>query len=310
MNLVKAMRAHLGMCFLIYDDPERRAMAALEAAVAGSGPLLELRLPDGEVDRVRACRDPGAIAAVRAAMAATTCVIADGHHRYETAVAFRRDTEAAGPARPGYRYRLASFVNVAEPGLTVLPTHRLIPHAPTSAAAGEGGGEALAALVRAAEPWFQVETLPASDTPPSVRLVELEADAAPGSFVVLGRGGAAARLRLRPNVDPDAVLCDVPAAVRRLDLTLLHALWLERGLGIRSGESEHALAYIRHPEDGLSRVAEGRFDALVLVRPTPVGEVIRVARAGATMPQKSTDFFPKLLSGLLMYDLEDGPPHA
>jgi len=303
MALVRAVRAHLGMCFLIYSDPERRAMRALDDAVrrAGRGPFLELRLPNGDVNRVHAVHDGAAIAAAREAMAGATCVIADGHHRYEMTVAFRREMEAAGETLPGYRYRLAALVNIDEPGLAVLPTHRLLP-------ASEGAPpRPLAEVVAAATPWFRVEPIALSGADPEALQADLERDPLPPArFVCVGRGRAAFRLTLRDDVDPDAPLAAVPASVRRLDLALLHGLWLERGLGIRAGESEHALAYIREPRDGVTRIEEGRAAALILVRPTPVAEVIRVARAGATMPQKSTDFYPKLLSGLLMYDLEDG----
>ncbi len=322
LALLKASRAHFGMVFLLYQDPEREALRAVERAIDRGSPLFDFRLPvDGIGHRVYAATDARAIEAVRAAIGPRTCVIADGHHRYETALAFRRETEAAGETGPGPRYRLAALVNSEEGGaggLTILPTHRLTPPVPVlPLSPGEGRGEGAAStadLSGTAAPYFDVSDIPAGADLVEV-LTALASDPEPfGQFAVAGPGGRFWRLRLKAGVDLDRELASLAPVVRRLDVAILHGLWLDRAFGHGQGHVHgvghghghgQGLGYVRDPGEGLAAVEAGKYAAMVLVRPTQVDQVIEVARQGAVMPQKSTDFYPKLLSGLVMNDVED-----
>jgi len=278
MALLESVRAHFGMCFLLYRDEGREVEGALAAADwPSAAPIAEFSLPDGTSHKLVGVEDPQALAAIRRAFAERTCTIADGHHRFETAVAFRRKHEAAGDMRPGFAYRTAAFVNVADPGLRILPTHRLLPK--------EIDVEAFA---KACAAWL---------TP-----VE---DAAQARFVVAGKGGLRRGFDLADHVDLARELPEVNQAVRGLDVTILHRLLLEKGLGIEAGSKEHLLGYCRWPEEGRAKIEAGAHGCMVELRPTSAADVLSVAAAGAVMPQKSTDFYPKLLSGLVINDIED-----
>jgi uncharacterized protein (DUF1015 family) len=287
LALLEAARAHFGMCFLLYRDGKRAAIGALEAAAAGRAPLAEFALPDGTTHRVIPVEDPGAIAAVRAVLRERTCVIADGHHRYETQVAFRREHEKKKDLRPAHRFRLAAFVEAEDPGLVILPTHRLLPRGVTPER-----------FLEAARPWLE----PLCDPSP---LVSIAGQDPPRVFAVHGPEGPPVYLRTRPLLDLERELPELPRPVRRLAVTILHRLVLERGLGIEAGSKEHALGYVRWPEEGLLEVRAGKYGSMVCLEATRVEDVIEAAESGAVMPQKSTDFYPKLLTGLLMNDIED-----
>lgn len=281
LALLEAARAHFGMCFLLYEDPSRRddpsrdLIAELGEMAAKAAPIADFALPDGTTHRVTPIEDEMAINDARRALSGTTCVIADGHHRYETQIAFRREHEERSDLRPAHRYRLAAFVEAGDPGLVILPTHRLLPK-----------GVDAARFAEAASPWLE----PA------------ERGAAP--FAVRDRAGERS-FRLRADLDLARELPDVPAVVRGLAVTVLHRLVLERGLGIEAGAKEHAVGYVRWPEEGREKLAAGAYGCMVQLEPTRVEDVIAVAEAGAVMPQKSTDFYPKLLTGLVMNDIED-----
>jgi uncharacterized protein (DUF1015 family) len=171
---------------------------------------------------------------------------------------------------------MAAFVDVAEPGLKILPTHRLLPKDVTADD-----------VLKAASKWF---------TPAPMK---------ESRFAVAYPDGSRMGLKLRPDVDLARELPDVPAAVRNLDVTLVHKLVIEGGLGIEAGSKEHALGYVRSLDDGAERLAAGFNGSMIVLKPTQVSDVLAVAGGGAVMPQKSTDFYPKLLSGLIMNDVED-----
>lgn len=320
LALLEAMRAHLDMVFLLYEDRAREAIRALAAAAANAAPIADFTVADPAVGpiahRLTPVEDRAAIAAARRALAGRTCTIADGHHRYETAIAFRREHERRGDARPGYAYRPAAFVEAGDPGLCILPTHRLLPK--------EVAPER---VLEAARPWFEVVDWTAWAARGGAG-AGASLDPVPGVLRVVAPGGRSWYLRRRPDLDLAGELPDVPAAVRGLDVTLLHKLILERGLGLDAGAKESApprsaaagpapagdparsdafsgLGYERWPEDGRAKLRAGAFGCMVELAPTRVKDVLAVARAGATMPQKSTDFYPKLLTGLIMHDVED-----
>jgi uncharacterized protein (DUF1015 family) len=275
MALLEAARAHFGMCFLLYEDGAGDVIRALAAAAADAPPVAAFGLADGTTHRIVPVEDPAAMRAARALLAEKTCTIADGHHRYETQIAFRRDHEKKGDLKPAHRYRLAAFVEASDPGLAILPTHRLLPK-----------GVDVARFAEAARPWLE------------------PAERGAARFSARDRAGGRS-FRLRPDLDLARELPDVPAAVRGLDVTILHKLVLERGLGIEAGAKEHAVGYVRWPEEGREKLAAGACGCMIELQPTRVEDVIAVAAAGAVMPQKSTDFYPKLLTGLVMNDIED-----
>jgi uncharacterized protein (DUF1015 family) len=304
MELLRHTRTHTGQLFMLYTDPQRRVDLALAAAATGPAPV-EARDEYDVIHRLWPIFDAGVITAVRNAMADQKLVIADGHHRYETAVAYRdqcRATAAKADRDAPYEKVMMTFFNTRSEGLLILPTHRVIAGVPGFAAAGfrrkmadvfdqqeftfPGGSQRAPAFEN-----FRRELAVRGSSVPAIGMY------AAGSFVLFS---------LKSAADLSALLPDVPDALRRLDVVLLHRLLLERGLGITPAAvaaGQH-LTYERDAALGLDAVDEGRAQACFLLNPIGVETTTEIALSGQVLPQKSTDFFPKLLSGITLYRME------
>jgi uncharacterized protein (DUF1015 family) len=292
LRLLEEVRTHLGFVFLLYEDPEQLVPQTLADAAAGHEPLFAFETADGIQHRLTRVEAPEALASVTEHMRERTCVIADGHHRYETAVNFRRRREEAGEATAGHRFRLCALVEVSDPGLVVLATHRVLPK------------PGLDSLLRGTVDIVRSRPIEAEPTAENLEaaLAGL-AEAGPGAFVATD-GQTAYELRLRDNVDLDAALAELVAPARTLDVAILHTLLLEQAMGIKTGNEGVKPFYTRTAAEAFERL-DDEYGLAILMRPTPARAVLEVAHAGGTMPQKSTDFYPKLPSGLVMHDVED-----
>ena len=249
LELLRAVRANLSPILLLYDDPSAAAERALEP-LAGGPPAIEVA-EEASTTCVWRIADPGAIAAVADALAARPLVIADGHHRYETALAFH-----AEDGREASRSTLAVLANTHGEGLTIFPTHRLVDELPVL------NGD------------LRVTPVPGGPED-ALRLLEGVSRSHP-AFVVYRRDGAA--------------LVEAPAATG-LDTTALDRL------GLRPS------GFTPRTADAVSLVDAGQAAAAFLLRAPTMEQVRAVAEAGQTMPQKSTYFYPKLLSGLLFHEV-------
>jgi uncharacterized protein (DUF1015 family) len=285
LRLTRATRANLSPIFSLYSDPAQAAWAALEPATR-EAPWGEVSDPDGTVHRVWRVADSNAIAAVQAATGAAELLIADGHHRYETMQAYADEVGGEGE----HRYILMCLVAIEDPGLTVLPTHRLV------AGLDERRRQALA---QALERDFQISPVPLEQLAPPPGEGPLQM-----GYIDRERQQAA-RLTLKDQALADAALAANTPAYRRLDTAVLEALLLKRALGLSDEDIAHlnGFFYARDAEEAVESVRSGRYDAAFLMRPTPVGLVREVAAGGENMPPKSTNFFPKLLTGLLFNPL-------
>jgi uncharacterized protein (DUF1015 family) len=222
-------------------------------------------------------------------------LIADGHHRYETAQAYarERDAEQPGSSRDApHHFALMCLVALEDPGLTVFATHRLV----------DGlDDERRAALQRALERDFHGEDV----APESLSDIER----ASGDILELGfadaRAGRALRLRLKDQAIADAALAGHSEPYRHLDTGVLEAILLKGPLGLSEDDISHlnGFGYARTTSDALAQLDSGAYDVAFLKRPTPVAQVKAVAEAGENMPPKSTYFFPKVLTGLLFNPL-------
>jgi uncharacterized protein (DUF1015 family) len=285
LRLTRATRANVSPIFSLYSDPTDAAWRALSPATEEQ-PWGEVSDSDGTVHRLWRVCDPGAIAAVQAATAQAELLIADGHHRYETMQAYAEEIGGEGE----HRYILMCLVALEDPGLTVFPTHRLI---------GGLDDERRGALERALERDFEISE------------VELEQLAPPPGTGPLqlgfidGRDGRGRRLTLKDQSIADAALPGYSQAYRELDTGVLETLLLKNALGLSDDDISHfnGLFYARDTQEALRMVGSGEYDGAFLMRPTPVGQVRDVAAAGENMPPKSTYFFPKLLTGLLLNPL-------
>ncbi len=302
LNLLKATRAHFGQIFMLYSDPAGSVEKILYEG--GDPPDAELTDEYDVVHTIRRVADPATIRLLVGAMADKKLIIADGHHRYETALNYSKEhapaeamvteTNTQPLPQPPYAEAAAmmTFVNMDSDGLVILPTHRVV-HSLDSFDP--------AAFARAAERFFTVNPLPQADA--ATYLAELSEENGP-AFVAVTRSGGFL-LRSKPDAAA-AALIDVPERQRQLDLTHLHSLVLDRLLGLDAEKvrEQTNIRYLRDAVEALEQARRGEADVTFLTNPVTMEQLREVAFAGDVMPQKSTDFFPKLLSGLAIYALE------
>jgi uncharacterized protein (DUF1015 family) len=306
LELLRRTRTQTGLLFLLYPDPERITDKIVNEA-ARRDPLVELTDENGVAHRLWSLDDPEANRALAGAMADKKLLIADGHHRYETALAYRdecrRAAGAVDPGAPAEKAMMALF-NTEGEGLTILPTHRLV--------SGIDRFD-FDAFRRRLAPQFDWYSYPFTDAAERETALaefrrDLEARGRAGRAVGAYAGGGAFYLfRLRNEADLDHELSDLSPAERRLDVVLLHRVILERGLGITQEEvsGEKSVGYEREAEAALAAVDSGRAQLALLLNPARIEQVADAAFAGHVLPEKSTDFYPKLLSGLALYRLAD-----
>jgi uncharacterized protein (DUF1015 family) len=265
LELLRHTRAHFGQIFMLYPDPEGAVDKLLEGAAKGA-PLLDVIDEYKARHRVWAIADAGLIARIQELMQPKKLLIADGHHRYETALAYRN--ENPGVATAGYV--MMTFVNMHSPGLKILATHRVVRNL-------ENFDEA-EFLKNAATSWSvgQRHALPSLSNPDMVRI---------GVATASGTHWLE-----RPRRDGE------------LDVPVLHQEILGGLLGIseEAVREEKYIQYVRGTEAAREEVRKGAQVAFLL-EPTPIEDMARIAFAGGVMPQKSTDFYPKLLSGVTIY---------
>jgi uncharacterized protein (DUF1015 family) len=285
LRLTRATKANLSPIFSLYSDPAGAAGEAL-AHAGGEESWAQTTDDDGTVTRLGRVQDPGAITVVERALADTELLIADGHHRYETARVYAEEVGGEGP----HRYVLMCLVALQDPGLTVFPTHRLVRGLRP---------EQHEALATALQRDFEIQAL--SETS--------ELAPPPGDTVRIGYIDAHFRkpwlLTLRDPAIADAALPDQAEPYRRLDTAVLEAVILKGALGMTDDDIDHldGLGYARDFEQALDLVQRGEYDAAFFMAPTPVERVQAVAGAGESMPPKSTYFFPKVPTGLLFNPL-------
>ena len=283
LRLTRATRANLSPIFSLYDDPAGAAWSALAPHLEGP-PWGEVTDSDGTHHKLWRVEAPAALDAVRSALAGVELLIADGHHRYETARVYAQEPGAA----PGSDHVLMCLVALQDPGLTVFPTHRLV----------LGLDDAKKAALREAieRDW---DSEPADG---------LEPAAADNVRIGYYDGAEPRLLTLKDPAIAAAALPGKPAPYRRLDTAVLEALLLTGALGMSEDDISHlnGLDYARTAEQARARVDAGEADAAFFMAPTPVSQVRDVAAAGENMPPKSTYFFPKVLTGMVFNPLEDG----
>ena len=301
LKLFRATRTNLSPGFMLYRDARGDLDAPLETAQA----LAEFTTPDGVHHALAKVRSPEAIRAIVEAVARSSLLIADGHHRYETALRYSQEVggEARGGADRGeHRYFMSFLANGDDPNLVVYPTHRLVHSLPSFS---------LDDLLRRAAATFDVLPLPRG-VGAEVLVAGLGAAAGAekrSSVVVAVPDGRAAVLTLKADADLDAhpTLGTKPEVLRRTDVTVLHAGIFEELLGI-TPEAQVAktnLWYVQDAAESLAELRGGvRGQALFLMNPTPVAAVRDVAEAGEVIPQKSTFFYPKVSTGLAIHTLD------
>jgi uncharacterized protein (DUF1015 family) len=272
MELLRHTRAHFEQIFMLYDDPELAVEKILDDAAA-SAPAIQVKDEYGAVHRLWKISDAAAIVRIQELMADKKLLIADGHHRYETALAFRNEN----PNLRDAQNMSMAFVNMRSPGLEILATHRVLSHL--------AGFDAPAFLQkiggRSLESVDELRRIFAKRAPGTIRIA------------IVTRSGQI-RLYERDRKPGE------------LDVRVLHDELLGGLLGITEDavREEKYIEYVRGLDAAYGKVREAGAEIAFLLEPTTIQQVADVAFSGGVMPQKSTDFYPKLLSGLTIYKLE------
>ena len=294
LDLLRATRAHYEQLFLLYEDS-----GEVDALLATPNePTLEVTDEYGVVHRVWQFADENVVNAVRNKMRDKKLVIADGHHRYETALNFRDECrEKAGASDPEapYEFVMMTFVNVNDPGLLVLPTHRVV-HSLSSFSFDD--------FKQASSELFEVEEVDAGmDSARATALLSEKGRSGTAFLVVTPRRGLVLH---SPKPTGSKYLEGLSTQQRSLDVVQLHKCLLEGVLQLseESIRNQQNLSYVREAAEAMLQVRQGKANLAFLMNPCPVQKVRDIALAGEVMPQKSTDFYPKLLSGLTAYALE------
>jgi uncharacterized protein (DUF1015 family) len=282
LRLTRATRTNLSPIFSLYSDPTGVA----EIALANPEPWAETTDADGTVNHLARVTDEAAIAAVTEALGGTELLIADGHHRYETARVYADEIGGEGP----HRYVLMCLVALQDPGLTVFPTHRLVRGL---------SSEQHVALADTLRRDFEIEPLgDVGQLAPQ-----------PGDRVRMGYIDAHFKrpcmLTLRDQATADAALADHAEPYRRLDTAVLEALILKGTLGMTDHDIDelNGLGYARDFAQALELIEDASYDAAFFMAPTPIERVHEVAASGESMPPKSTYFVPKVGTGLVFNSL-------
>jgi len=297
LDLLRATRVHYEQLFLLYEDSGE--VSSLLTPKLQKAPTIEVADEYGVVHRVWRISDPGVIASVREKMREKKLVIADGHHRYETALNFRNECRAAEPgslnAQAPYEYVMMTFVNMNDPGLLILPTHRVV-HSLSSFSVEDFHNSCRA--------FFTVEEVdPALD---GARATALLHERGQGRTALLAVTANRAFLVHSPKPAAAQFLAGLSPRQRALDVVQLHKCLLEGALKLseESIRNQQNLSYLREACEALEMVRKGSANIAFLMNPCRVQQVRDVAFADEVMPQKSTDFYPKLLSGLTAYALD------
>jgi uncharacterized protein (DUF1015 family) len=302
LSLLKATRAHFGQIFMLYSDPSGSAERLL---YDGSGtPDAEVTDEYGVQHRLWRISDPATIRLLTTAMRDKKLIIADGHHRYETALAYSKEHAATLTPRAESHVNslpqppfpeaavMMTFVNMDSDGLVVLPTHRVV--------YGLEGFDAAGFLAEASE-FFSAEKLPDAGAEGYLAALRTDCETA---FVAVLKDGA---WLLRPKAETTTpMLAHLAERQKKLDLTVLHNVLLEHVLGLTDENirEQTNLRYLRDAADAVDQVRRGDANIAFLTNPVSMEQLKEVAFAGDVMPQKSTDFYPKLLSGLTVYALD------
>jgi uncharacterized protein (DUF1015 family) len=273
LELLRHTRTQFEQIFMLYEDPARRIDGVMDE-VAEQMPDIRIKDEYGVEHTMWTVSDPGKVSVMQSHMADRNLIIADGHHRYETALAYRDEMRS----ERGSDLIPMTFFNMNSPGLTILPTHRVLSNVP--------GFDAKTFFNGAGE-FF---------------------DSSGRDSVTIGvfAGGELHSLQLKSNVDLASLMPDLSEKQRTLDVVVLHRLLLEKCLGISEDavRKESYILYVREREAAIGAVQEGKAQVAFLLNPTRLDQMRDIAYDGHVMPQKSTDFYPKVLSGLTMYSMD------
>jgi uncharacterized protein (DUF1015 family) len=298
LQLLRHTRTHFEQIFMLYEDEDHRIDKLLEEA-SQAAPDIDVTDEYGASHSLWTLTDPAVLQRIQSEMKGRKLIIADGHHRYETALAYRDERRAQGDSEPDapHEWLPMTFFNMSGPALSILPTHRVV-------------GPLLqdfnaAAFLDCASRFFEVE-----NAPPDVQGFVSQLAAAGRRRVAIGLSTDRGRRRILLTLkamDLSVVMADLPEAQRTLDVVILHRLLLERCLGLseETVRQESNIAYVREFDKALAAISNGEAQLAFLLNPVSLDQLKRIVYEGNVMPQKSTDFYPKVLSGLVLFCLDE-----
>lgn len=300
LRLLRALEVNTGQIFMLYPDPQNVVSAILDEAIGGRAPDVDaVEMYEENVrQQLWVVQDHATIQAVEREMAPKrNLIVADGHHRYETALNYRderrgtvgRKQDARAPENVAYNYCMAALVSMDDPGLIILPTHREV----------FGISQIdIDSILSRAQPFFDV--IPAADL--DTCLAKLEAGKARHAFGLYAGGGYHVLLLKSFGQIEQWMTQDRSPACKSLDVSIAHAVVLEKlvGLSEQTLEQDTNLRYHRDPRLAIDNVDSGQGNLVILLNPTRIDQVKTCAEHGEKMPPKSTDFYPKMVAGLTM----------
>jgi uncharacterized protein (DUF1015 family) len=294
-RLLAATRTNISSIFGLYSGSHLE-LDRLRTEVMSRAPMIEADDSLGIRNELRAIAAPDEIATVQNALESPRVLIADGHHRYETALNYR--TERRAMEHPtdlqGFDYTMMTLVACDDPGLVILPTHRIVRRLRP---------QAMAAFAPQAREVFEV-----SEVDDRATLRKGLVDGGHGTIgIALGGEQRFFVVRIKDRATIARAIPEAPAEVRSLDVTVLHTLIFDQIFSLKAAEIRKGgnLEYTIDANAALDAVRDGRADGAFLVNPPSITDAERVSDAGATMPEKSTYFFPKLVTGLVLNPLDD-----
>ncbi len=303
LRLMEACRANFSCIFTLYSDEALTINRILDEYTEGRGPEIDVRDDDGVENILYRVSDPEIIEKVRSAMRDKTLFIADGHHRYETALNYRNLMRKKNPGAEGdqpYDFVMMYFSNMDDEGLTVWPTHRVIHNLPDF-----DPERFISELKKYFElKRFEYNVNTKDDVLKSLVSAMESCGRTSNCFGMHLKGeNASYLLRYRDGSALEGLFDEsIPPVYRRLDVTILHELVLTKILGISRGaqERQENIVYVKNYADAFASMDDPHNEIVFLLNPTKVSDVKAVAEAGCKMPQKSTYFYPKLLTGLVI----------
>lgn len=300
LNLLWACQANISPVLALFEDRGKQIARLLDTQ-ARCSPVFSINTSGGESHRVWAITDEETIRGISSSLADQPLYVADGHHRYESALTYRRQRLACSGAASGdepFNFVMMTLVDSSDPGLVILPVHRLIRGIPGSAFDG---------LKEGLSSFFEMEELPVSKSEPARQVDELlrktnDSDVQVAIYGLIGEHLLMLKLR-----DADTVSKMVPCfhsdLYSRLDVSVVDHVILDKLLGWDGGRVEESPAYSHDTGQAMDRVSSREFQLAILLKPVKAETIKAVADAGDRMPRKSTYFHPKVPSGLVFYRL-------
>jgi uncharacterized protein (DUF1015 family) len=283
LNILRHCRANTSPIFSLYSSEEKRTSSILEDTVKNE-PFIQAQNGEGFIHRLWRLSDANVLEAIQKELSDKDIFIADGHHRYETAFAYREEMDSRDPARPGdkpYHYVLMFLSNTEDEGLTLLPTHRLV-EIDSDFNAKE--------LLRKHFTVERIQSDALSGEQVRQKMFEKMRNKVHSFGMFLTNSNTYYTLSFNDN----DMGIELPVYMKKLDVTVLHTYIFEKLLNVEHFE------YEMDPDTAVERARKGSFEAVFFLNPTKIQDVKTVALAGQRMPPKSTFFYPKLLTGMVL----------